>query len=88
MRGPKGGITVTWENARRLTNGEFTNLLRNGWIGSAAGESTELSRIIEEVLAAGRMLVFAATTKGPPSEDFRRDDWGRFAADDDPAAAI
>jgi hypothetical protein len=88
VRGPKGGITVTWENSRRLTNGEFTNLLRNGWIGSAAGESKELSRIIEDVLAAGRMLVLAATSKGPRFEDFRRDDWGRFAAEDDPSAAI
>jgi len=75
-------------NSRKLTNGQFTNLLRNGWIGSAAGESKELSRIIESVLAAGRMLVLAATIKGPRSDDFRRDDWGRFAAEDDPSAAI
>lgn len=88
VRGPRGGITVTWDNARRLNNGEFTNLLRNGWIGSAAGESKELSRIIEDVLAAGRMLVLAATSEGLGSEDFRRDDLGRFAAEDDPAAAI
>ena len=55
---------------------------------SAAGESKELSRIIEEVLAAGRMLVPAATSRGPRYEDFRRDDWGRFAAEDDSSAAI
>ncbi|MGA2858945.1 MAG: hypothetical protein ABSE40_18910 [Candidatus Sulfotelmatobacter sp.] len=88
VRGPRGGITVTCVNSRKLTNGQFTNLLRNGWIGSAAGESKELSRIIESVLAAGRMLVLAATIKGPRSDDFRRDDWGRFAAEDDPSAAI
>jgi hypothetical protein len=86
--GPKGGVTITWENTRRFNNEEFTKLLRNGWIGSAAGESKMLSRIIEDVLGAGRMLVLAATSKGPRYEDFRRDDWGRFAAEDDPAAAI
>lgn len=88
VRGPKGGVALRWENSRRLTNGEFTNLLRNGWIGSAAGESKELSRIIEQVLAGGRMLVLAATSRGPRYEDFRRDDWGRFAAEDDSSAAI
>lgn len=87
VRGPKGGIAVTWQNSRRLINREFTSLLRNGWIGSAAGESRKLTRIIEDVLAAGRMLVLAATSKGPRFEDFRRDDWGRFAAEDDPSAA-
>ena len=62
-------------------------MLRNGWIGSAAGESKMLSRIIEAVLGAGRMLVLAATSKGPRYEDFRRDDWGRFAAEEDASAA-
>jgi hypothetical protein len=47
-----------------------------------------LSRIIEAVLGAGRMLVLAATSKGPRYEDFRRDDWGRFAAEEDASAAV
>jgi hypothetical protein len=88
VRDPKGGVALTWENSRRLTNGEFTNLLRNGWIGSGAGESKELSRIIEEMLAVGRMLVLAATSRGPRYKDFHRDDWGRCAAEDDPSAVV
>jgi len=88
-RGPRGGVVITWDNClRRFNNGEFTNLLRNGWIGSAAGESKALSRIVEQVLSGGRMLVFAETTKGRGSKDLRRDQLGRFAADDDPTAAI
>jgi hypothetical protein len=89
VRGPRGGLTITWDNAgRRFNNGEFTNLLRGGWIGSATGESKLLGRIIKDVLASKRMLVLAATSKGSHARDFRRDDLGRFAADDDPAAAM
>jgi hypothetical protein len=87
--GPKGGIVITWENCtRRFNNGEFTNLLRQGWIGSASGESKALSKIVEAVLASGRMLVLAATTANRLSKDLRRDYLGRFATEDDPTAAI
>jgi hypothetical protein len=87
--GKKGGVVVTWDNcARRFNNGEFTNLLRNGWIGSAAGESKALAKIVEQVLSSGRMLVFAETSKARASQDLRRDHLGRFATDDDPTAAF
>jgi hypothetical protein len=87
--GKKGGVVVTWDNCtRRFNNGEFTNLLRNGWIGSARGESRRLCDIVEKVLDSGRMLVLAGTSKGRAAEDLRRDHLGRFAADDDPEGAI
>jgi hypothetical protein len=89
VRGPKGGIQVTWENcARRFSNGEFTNLLRYGWIGSSAEHTKKLSEIIEGVLGSGRMLVLAATTPGSGSKDFRRDPLGRFASEDDPEGSF
>ncbi|WP_263377360.1 hypothetical protein [Granulicella paludicola] len=82
--GPKGGIVVTWENCtRRFSNGEFTNLLRNGWIGSSEGQTDKLSEIVEEVLDSGRMLILAATEPGQRSKDYRRDNWGRFSGEDD-----
>jgi hypothetical protein len=88
VRSPLGAVRITWDNcSRRFNNTEFTNLLRHGWIGSATGRSKRLSQIIEEVLASGIMLVFAATTGGPASQNFRRDTYGRFAADDDPAGS-
>ena len=89
VRGPRGGVAITWENCRRrFNNGEFTSLLRQGWIGSEVGASRVLTNIIEEVLGSGRMLVLAATSDGPPGRDLRRDGLGRFAAYDDPAGAI
>jgi hypothetical protein len=87
--GPQGGIRITWENCvRRLRNAEFTNLLRYGWIGSALQQTEKLSEIIETVLSSGRMLILAATQPGTGSMDYRRDNWGRFATEDDPEGAF
>ncbi|MGA2850120.1 MAG: hypothetical protein ABSE46_14070 [Terracidiphilus sp.] len=89
VRGRRGGIVITWENCKRhLNNAEFTHLLRQGWIGSAAGNSEFLAQIIEEVLGSGRMLILARTSSGRESRDQRRDMEGRFAAGDDPAGAF
>lgn len=88
-RGARGGVRITWENCkRRFNNSEFTNLLRHGWIGSAAGQSDALSQIIEGVLSNGRMLILAATSAADSSLDLRRDSFGRFAAADDPSGGI
>jgi hypothetical protein len=62
--------------------------LRQGWIGSAARQSLALREIIEGVLGSNRMLVLAATSAGRVSREIRRDDLGRFAAEDDPVGAI
>lgn len=89
VHGPRGGVVITWENCRRrFSNGEFTSLLRQGWIGSDVGASRVLSNVIEGVLGSGRMLILAATSKAPPGRDLRRDGLGRFAAYDDPAGAM
>lgn len=87
-RGKRGGIAVGWNNApRHFSNGDFTKLLRRGWIGSSGRQSELLSRIVEEVLASHHMLVFAATSAALGSRDYLRDPFGRFAEEDDPLAA-
>jgi hypothetical protein len=89
VRTPRGSVRITWDNCtRRFSNSEFTNLLRHGWIGSATGRSKHLANIIESVLASRKMLVVAAVTAGSPSKDYRRDTYGRFAANGDPAGAF
>jgi hypothetical protein len=89
VRTSRGAVRITRDNCgRRFSNSEFTNLLRHGWIGSSAGTSKYLAQIIEDVLGSGRMLVLAATTGGPESKDWRRDGYGRFAAEDDPAGSV
>lgn len=89
MKGPRGGVVFSWENCkRRLSNSEFTNLLRHGWIGSRLGQTQVLSEIIEGILGNRRMLILAASSTSHPSKDFRRDGLGRFAEEDDPEGAI
>jgi len=53
---------------------------RNGWLPMTgiggrdwAGKRTNPLRTIEQSLGSRRMLVLAATTKGPPRRDLRRD---------------
>jgi len=88
-RGPRGGVRITWETCRRrLSNSEFTCLLRHGWIGSAEAQSKVLSRIIKAVLDSGRMLLYAATSSTRGTRALRRDGLGRFAEADDPAGAF
>ena len=87
-KGERGGTLVSWRHRpRNLNNASFTNLLRSGWIGSAAGQSQALSDIISSVLAGKRMLIIAASSAGYSSPDFRRDEYGRFARNDDPLAS-
>lgn len=89
VHGPRGGVVITWDNCqRRFNNGEFTSLVRQGWVGSETDASRALSNIIEKVLGCRRMLVLAATSNGPSRRDLRRDGLGRFAAHDDPAGAM
>jgi hypothetical protein len=89
VKGPRGGVVVTWENCvRRFSTSDFTRLLRGGWIGSAEGKSAALASIIETVLASGRMLIVGATSPRQKSRDYRRDTFGRFAEEDDQEAAI
>jgi len=88
MLGERGGVVMNWHNCRRrFQNGEFCQLLRQGWIGSAAGQSKYLSDLVEQSLRGGRMVVLGATSAGPPHDEARRDSLGRFAAMDDPDGA-
>lgn len=87
-RGKLGGLGVGWNNCpRHFNNGEFTAMLRRGWIGSAPGESKILGDLISAVLEGKHMLILAATSSSAAREDYLRDTYGRFAAEDDPLAS-
>ena len=87
-KGPRGGRLVSWDNCRRrFNNSQFTTLLRGGWIGSSPTQSLKLHEIIEKALGSKRAVVYAATSASSSSEDYRRDDLGRFASEDDPFAS-
>lgn len=72
IRGEKDGRRIGWHNARRyLTNTEFLLLLQKSIIGSTGVTTTQLSDLINQVLAGGRGAV-VVRDETPPSVDRRR----------------
>jgi hypothetical protein len=72
---------------RHFNNSEFTGMLRRGWIGSAPGESKILDKLIGKVLEGDRMLILAFTRSAADRDDYLRDQFGRFASEDDTSAS-
>ena len=69
-KGPKGGRFVGYQNAaRRMTNSEFVELVRGGWIGTTLPQSAALTTVIEEILKTGKAVTFAIKDDPPPPED-------------------
>lgn len=55
VRGPKGGIRIGWHNAKRyLSNSEFVDLLRHGWVGSAGDLTPSIAAIVRARIGVGR----------------------------------
>jgi hypothetical protein len=60
ITGPRGGLRVTYGNARRhLTNTEFAALVAKAWIGTNANQSAALAPIIREIVQTGKAVVIA-----------------------------
>lgn len=69
-QGPKGGRLVGYHNAaRRMTNSEFVELVRGGWIGTTLPQSAALTKVIEEILKTGKAVTFAIKDDLPPPDD-------------------
>ena len=84
-KGPRGGISVNWENAeRRLTNTDFSRLVKGGWVGSSGKQSENLNKILETNLAEKRSIIAAIQSPKLATDDLLRDTHGRFASVDDP----
>lgn len=59
--GPKGGVQIGWHNAMRyLSNGMFTSLVRESWIGTRGATSETLTALIHESLQNNRGVVLVA----------------------------
>ncbi len=63
VRGSRGGIRITYENAgRHINNGLFVELVQDGWIGSAVSEERQLSGLIAGALEGSRSVVYASAS--------------------------
>ena len=60
LLGPKGGRVVTFKNtARHITNTLFTDLVRDGWIGTRGISSSRIAEIVKEALSGNKSVVLA-----------------------------
>jgi hypothetical protein len=60
-RGPRGGVRMGYENVpRHINNTTFTQLVKDGWIGTRGSGTVELRKIIRTVLESRRALVLGA----------------------------
>lgn len=63
VRGPKGGVQITYDNAGRyFDNAAFVKLVEDGWIGSSIVEERELSSLIRSGLEGNRSVLYARTS--------------------------
>ena len=70
--GPQGGRFINYMNAhRRMTNSEFVNLVKGGWIGTTLPQSAVAQKIIEEGLRTGKSITFAIKDDAPPPDSSR-----------------
>jgi hypothetical protein len=59
-RGERGGRLVSFKNTERhLTNSLFSDLLRDGWIGTRGVSSTRVADIVRKAIEAGRSVTVA-----------------------------
>lgn len=67
-RGPKGGLAIGYHNAGRyLTNTQFAELVRGGWIGTRTSSTNELTELVLDGLDAGRSVTVAAASGVDPA---------------------
>jgi hypothetical protein len=60
VRGPKGGIGISYDNVTRyFDNTQFVALVSNAWVGTHGTHSVPLETAIRETLRAGRAAVVA-----------------------------
>ena len=86
-KGPGGGIAIGFDTAkRRLTNSEFTRLLREGWLGTSIQDTQRINDILVEQLAAARSVVAVVHEPDRFTTDYVRDSIGRFASEEDETA--
>jgi hypothetical protein len=68
--GPRGGAAVTHDNLRRwLSNDQFTELVKKGWVGSSGITAQDVRDFVAANLQDGRIAVIAAHSTTPSDID-------------------
>jgi hypothetical protein len=60
IKGPRGGLRVTFENAgRHLDNSSFTTIVSKAWVGTTPSQSDVLKEAIRQTLETGKAVAIA-----------------------------
>jgi hypothetical protein len=61
-RGPRGGVVVSYENAERwIGNSLFIQMVQDGWVGSAGGDTATFTRVVRAALDQRHSVLIALT---------------------------
>lgn len=73
IKGPKGGLRITYENAKRhFDNTAFTTVVSKAWVGTTPSQSQVLQDVIRTTLKTGKAVAIAIKPKkssGPTGDD-------------------
>ena len=70
LKGPKGGLRVTYENVgRHFDNTDFIKLVAKAWIGTNTNQSAVLKDVIREVIETGKAIVIAVKANTEVNRD-------------------
>ncbi len=73
IKGPKGGLRITYENAKRhFDNTSFTTVVSKAWAGTTPSQSQVLQDVIRTTLETGKAVAIAIKSKKsaePQAED-------------------
>ena len=64
IQGPKGGLRITYENAKRhFDNTAFTTVVSKAWVGTTPSQSQVLQDVIRATLETGKAVAIAIKPK-------------------------
>ncbi len=73
IKGPKGGLRITYENAKRhFDNTSFTTVVSKAWVGTTPSQSQVLQDVIRATLETGNAVAIAIKPK--KSAELKADD--------------
>ncbi len=70
LKGPRGGLRVTYENVgRHFDNTDFIKLVAKAWVGTNTNQSAVLKEVIREVIKTGKAIVIAVKANTAVNRD-------------------
>lgn len=78
IKGPKGGLRITYENAKRyFDNTSFATVVSKAWVGTTPSQSQVLQDVIRATLETGKAVAIAIKPKKstePQADDEEREE--------------